>query len=680
MSIPSNGAPQDKNSVPQAFWNYRQFISVKVIQRDDGKIDKIPCDIHGRKIDAHDPANHITLDEALSRPWHVGFVFTRGDPFWFIDLDKAVEGENFTSFAIDILNRFPGAAWEVSTSGTGLHIFGSGTAPDHKSVITTPSGKIEFYDWGRFVLIPPGAVQGNASIDFTPQLASFVAGLGLTRDDAPVPMADGAPAPGSTGYQYSDEELIGVLSRMRGAAQSFGEGVTAWQLWTCDAAALATRWPESGRDDGMPFDWSSADAALFTHLAWLTGNDHARTAALFARSALYRPEKYEGSGRYRLDRLASYAAGQLKSHYNVQKAGIVGTSAAPTLPPLPVAIEPLPVPIPAGQFIANAPPPREWTVLNLVPHKQVTLVTGDGGTGKTTILLQLALASASMRSWFGNMVSPRRVLFVSGEDETADLHYRVNEIAKAMGTNGDNFWLMSFEDLVDGEIVGAMKRGDPLMRKPLFDHIGRIMDQLGITLLILDPTADLFGGDDNDPRHAKQFINMLRQTLGVARNATVILSAHPSKASMKTGEGYGGAVSWHNKVRSRLYFSVDPNDENARILEHAKSNRGQRLKKVRMIFKNGIFVEEGAADKTEGQIDEIFMTILRKRFKIGLPVSPHYSRSYAPTVFAADELSQGIIKEAFERSMMRLKECEKIDFVEEGPPSKRRTHIIPLDS
>jgi primase-polymerase (primpol)-like protein len=171
MLTASDNGKQQKKSIPVAFHNYRQFISVKLIK----KTDKIPCDALGRKIDAHDPKNWITVDEALARPFSVGFVFTSSDPFWFIDLDNAItENNKLSDLAQQTLDRFPGAAWEISTSGTGIHIFGSGRAPEHKSVRSLPTGKVEFYDWGRFVLIPPGDVYGDASLDFTPHLAAFV--------------------------------------------------------------------------------------------------------------------------------------------------------------------------------------------------------------------------------------------------------------------------------------------------------------------------------------------------------------------------------------------------------------------------------------------------------------------------------------------------------------------------
>jgi len=66
---------------------------------------------------------------------------------------------------------------------------------------------------------------------------------------------------------------------------------------------------------------------------------------------------------------------------------------------------PRPVALDAAAMIQVEAPPREWTVQNWVPHRQVTLLGGDGGVGKTTLLLQLALAMGCMRPWLGGASS-----------------------------------------------------------------------------------------------------------------------------------------------------------------------------------------------------------------------------------------------------------------------------------
>ncbi len=48
----------------------------------------------------------------------------------------------------------------------------------------------------------------------------------------------------------------------------------------------------------------------------------------------------------------------------------------------------------ADELAGSAPPPRPWHVRNMIPARVVTLMQGDGGTGKSTLALQLAAALA----------------------------------------------------------------------------------------------------------------------------------------------------------------------------------------------------------------------------------------------------------------------------------------------
>ena len=122
--------------IPQAFLSYKQFILVKIIPNPKGgKPLKIPCDRHGNKHDAHDPAIWLSpLDAvtiATNTGFHIGFVFTENDPFFFVDVDSCLIEGAWSPLAIDVFNRFPGAAFEVSISGIGMHIFGTAQAIDH---------------------------------------------------------------------------------------------------------------------------------------------------------------------------------------------------------------------------------------------------------------------------------------------------------------------------------------------------------------------------------------------------------------------------------------------------------------------------------------------------------------------------------------------------------------------
>ena len=141
-----------------------------------GKNDKLPIDHRtGNVANAHDPA--IWTDKAtatatatrLGPSYGVGFVFTEQDPFWFLDIDDCLQADGtWSPLAISLLNVFPGAYVEVSSSGKGLHIIASGTVPQHGC--RNAEHKLELYHAGRFVALTGTHASGSARLDFTPQV------------------------------------------------------------------------------------------------------------------------------------------------------------------------------------------------------------------------------------------------------------------------------------------------------------------------------------------------------------------------------------------------------------------------------------------------------------------------------------------------------------------------------
>jgi hypothetical protein len=265
---------------------HRQFITyITRPSSRPGKMDKIPTDWRtGDPANAHDPAIWTDYDTAFAcGGGRVGFVFTGQDPFWFLDIDEALLPDNtWSPLAQELCASFPGAAIEVSISGRGLHIFGTGQVPKHS---TRGPGGLELYHTGRFVALGnrPGTT-GSCVTDCTAQLAAVVAKY-FAKSDPDAPPAEWTNGPredwrGPT----EDAELIRRACQSKSIAGVFGSRATFQQLWDGDVAALAKAYPDPAR----PYDASSADAALVQHLAFWTGNDCERIKRLMGGSKLAR--------------------------------------------------------------------------------------------------------------------------------------------------------------------------------------------------------------------------------------------------------------------------------------------------------------------------------------------------------------------------------------------------------
>lgn len=263
---------------------------------------KLPCNANGRIIDAHDPINWMTAEQAAATDYGVAYVLTEDDGWFFLDLDKCFVNGQWTAEATAIFQAFPGAWGEVSQSGTGLHIMGRCTASQLQDRRNKWDGWKEFYFRERFIAFGGhgwariGGV--DQDYDWTDMLLrivpqrEFLGELPEGRD----PIWNGPE---------DDDELIMMMKRSKSAASSFGDKAAFIDLWTGNVEKLKAIYPNyDGKDDD--FDHSSADMALMSHLAFWTGKDMPRMDRLFRRSALMR-EKYAEREDYRSDTIQKAA-------------------------------------------------------------------------------------------------------------------------------------------------------------------------------------------------------------------------------------------------------------------------------------------------------------------------------------------------------------------------------------
>jgi len=257
--------------IPEALAAYPQFIAHNEAKQPINPVTRQP-------IDPHDPANWMDATTAQRTGLGVGFVFTSKDPFFFLDIDHAYDGGAWSSLAQTLCAQFAGCLIEVSMSGTGLHIIGSGT-PEHPRCKNIPLG-IEFYTSGRYVALTGTGATGDPR-HTPPDLQAIVDTYfsGTVAQDAD--WTDG-PVEGWSGPE-DDKELLAKALRSKSAGSMFGGRASFEDLWAADEDILSGVYPH---EDG--YDRSSADAALCQHLAFWTGKDCERIDRLFRSSALVR--------------------------------------------------------------------------------------------------------------------------------------------------------------------------------------------------------------------------------------------------------------------------------------------------------------------------------------------------------------------------------------------------------
>lgn len=346
--------------------------------------------------------------------------------------------------------------------------------------------------------------------------------------------------------------------------------------------------------------------------------------------------------------------------------------------------EPLPV-IDPRNWQDTTIPDRQWFVDGLIPHRTVTNLSGAGGSGKTEIVLQMVVASALGTDWFGKAVAAGPCLYYGAEDEADELHRRLATIVQRAGkqlSDLDGIRLIPMAGL--DAVLAEPDRSGKILETELFPKLKAEADSLNPTLIIIDPSADVFGGDEINRSQVRKFVSMLR-AVAIDHDCAVLLLSHPSLTGLNSGTGTSGSTAWSNSVRSRLYLEVPKGNAGPhpflRVLKVVKSNYGATGEELTMRWDHGIYVLDDGADPVVDALlhtaaDSAFMTVFLKLTEQGHTLGPNVGPSYAPKKICAQPDAKGISRQSLADAMQRLLDKGVLKIEVTGPPSRRYTQLV----
>jgi RecA-family ATPase len=295
------------------------------------------------------------------------------------------------------------------------------------------------------------------------------------------------------------------------------------------------------------------------------------------------------------------------------------------------------------------PRPRQWVVPDRIPARNVTLLTGEGGVGKTLLMQQLSVATVIGRDWIGSMPEPGPVMFVTAEDDEDELHFRYHKIARHYGVDFNDLSGLHLKSLAGGDaVMAAVNHKGIVQPTELFKQLERCAREIRPRWIGIDTAADVFIVDERSRTEVRQCISLLRG-LALLVDAAVILLSHPSLAGIHSGSGLSGSTAWNNSVRSRLYLKSpkkkDAEDEDddespVRILESMKANYSAIAEPIRLVWKDGLLLNEATPTplqrmSVDGEAQSIFLALLTRYNKQDMTVSAnHTARNFAPAIFA----------------------------------------------
>lgn len=264
----------------------------------------------------------------------------------------------------------------------------------------------------------------------------------------------------------------------------------------------------------------------------------------------------------------------------------------------------------AARF-AGLPPKRQYILGGFLPLGKVGMVAAPGGTGKSMLLLQLAMAVATGRDLFmWKVTSPGSVLMLAGEDDDIELHNRVFAIAGAMGYGAAEWQLLDAHLYVksmvaENNLMTSSERGGETKAT---DYVGRLLlvaQQIGdLKVIIIDPASRFRGGDENTAQDATRFVEQLER-LAQETGATVIALHHVSKAksgaSEQTQDAARGSSAFSDGVRWQLNLRT-PTKAEATSLQIPEDTRKRHLIVANTKNNYGPMAEDVVLTRTDGGV------------------------------------------------------------------------------
>lgn len=237
---------------------------------------------------------------------------------------------------------------------------------------------------------------------------------------------------------------------------------------------------------------------------------------------------------------------------------------------------PLTVPIssPWGEP-AEAIPAREWIIRGLMIRRHISILVAPGGSGKSLLSAQWAIALAIGMSWGGwTPVKAEKVLLINAEDDGDEMRRRIHAACQVMNVNPrDLIGRLFLADDPRSIVVAKTNKDKVVVATPLADAIRKSVKDNGIGVVVVDPFAETFEGDENSNSEVKWAAAIWRAVARETSCSVMLVHHTPKYAKGMAGDADAargaGALVNSARIVSTLFtmteeeakvFAIKPED------------------------------------------------------------------------------------------------------------------------
>lgn len=256
-------------------------------------------------------------------------------------------------------------------------------------------------------------------------------------------------------------------------------------------------------------------------------------------------------------------------------------------------------------------------VLPGLPAGKLAVMSAPGGTGKSFLLLEMALSVASGEPVIAGIVpdaaGPTR--YISFEEDETDIQNRLVALFRTF-TEINPPVETFFPSALEGENLPLIKGGEK--NEEAVEYLEGICE--GMRLVILDPLSRLHESDENSNSEMKKLMQVLISTAKKTRCA-IIVAHHTSKNAVLSGQG-----SLQQSARGASCIADDPrlvltlskkstpldkksqyedeeDDDQRLVLTWAKMNGCRPIKPLELVrLESGVIVANNGSDSLYGGI------------------------------------------------------------------------------
>lgn len=250
-----------------------------------------------------------------------------------------------------------------------------------------------------------------------------------------------------------------------------------------------------------------------------------------------------------------------------------------------------------SDLVSQPAPALDWVINQVLPRGKVVMLSGPGGAGKSFLMLVLAIQHCLGVPLLGDAFVPaaqadaRKVISFTAEDDRDDVHRRLESVFSAYMLTDDQKSELGHQFSLqctrgkDWRLVEDV--GGTLVASKACDLIiDKLRSELGLSLIMFDPSVMFAGVDENDNAAVATYMRVLDR-IASTLNCAVLVGTHTNKGALAADvidqSAVRGAGAFVDNARGAWVLRTMTVDEAA---EHAVPDKDRHQYACLRVAKN----------------------------------------------------------------------------------------------